>query len=307
MAKKVKTQKKAVKAVADIKPQAPVGTKAVAVVETQSTVARTPISFEWINFENSLITEKLIETVREHTEIIHTLLTSRRKLDIQIASELAILRNQFLAYSAQNGLGNTEADGAFGEYVQTVFNIKASRASEYIRVASKKALQDLKLPISSLCELARLNDEALAEFLVGYPPEEIANMTFREVQCLVQDNNENRAPRGATTKSSGGKDGWTKASTAKAAPSIQTSPITQTPTTVDIQDTAAVITGDIEHAADTTTEPSEQDRLIAVANLRVAFSELKTTVDKLGLDKIITDLLAEISQYYEFAIKNGGV
>lgn len=294
-------QKKAVKSVSDIKPQAPVDTKAVDLFVSQSTVARTPISFEWIVFSNSLITKNLIETVREHTEIIHTLLTTRRKLDLQIASELAILRNQFLAYAAQNGLGNTEAEGAFGEYVQAVFNIKGSRASEYIRVASKKALQNLKLPISSLCELARLNDEALKQFLVDFPPEEIANMSFREVQILVKDNNENKVVR-QTTKSSGsgsGGGGYAKTSTA----SIQPSPTHQAATPIDIEDTAEVITGEVEPA----TDPTEEDRLIAAANLRVAFSELKAAVDKLGFDQITTDLLAEISQYYEFAQKKGGV
>ena len=294
-------QKKAVKSVSDIKPQAPVDTKAVDLFVNQSTVARTPISFEWIVFSNSLITKNLIETVREHTEIIHTLLTTRRKLDLQVASELAILRNQFLAYAAQNGLGNTETEGAFGEYVQAVFNIKGSRASEYIRVASKKALQNLKLPISSLCELARLNDEALKQFLVDFPPEEIANMSFREVQILVKDNNENKVVR-QTTKSSGsgsGGGGYAKTSTA----SIQPSPTHQATTPIDIEDTAEVITGEVEPA----TDPTEEDRLIAAANLRVAFSELKTAVDKLGLDQITTDLLAEISQYYESAQKKGGV
>lgn len=141
-------QKKAVKAVADIKPQAPVDTNAVAVVEAQPTVARTPISFEWIEFENKLITANLIETVKEHTEIINTLLISRRKVDIQIANELALLRNQFLGYATKNGLTKSESDEAFGEYVQAVFNIKSSRASEYIRVASKPVLQDLRLTIN---------------------------------------------------------------------------------------------------------------------------------------------------------------
>ena len=88
MAKKTKSnQKKAVKAVSDIKPQAPVLSKAVALVEDKSSVARSPMNFDWIEFDNSLISKELIEAVREHTEIIHTLLTSRRKLDIQIASE----------------------------------------------------------------------------------------------------------------------------------------------------------------------------------------------------------------------------
>ena len=64
-----------------------------------------------------------------------------------------------------------------------------------------------------------------------------------------------------------------------------------------------MITGEVEPATDLT----EEDRLIATANLRVAFSEFKTAVDKLGLDQITTDLLAEISQYYESTQKKGGV
>ena len=311
MAKKAKTQNTA-KAVSDIKPQAPVDTKAVAVavVETKTTVARTPISFEWIEFENKLITANLIETVKEHTEIINTLLISRRKVDIQIANELALLRNQFLGYATKNGLTKSESDEAFGEYVQAVFNIKSSRASEYIRVASKPVLQDLKLTISSLCELARLNDEALNQFLVDYPPEEIANMSFNEVQILVQENNENRIVR-KTTKAIGGggsRGGGTKTSKSITAPAnTQTSQSTQAAETiVTEEDTTEVITGEVEPATDA-TELNEQDRLIAAANLRVAFGELKSAVDKFGLDKITTDLLAEISKYFESAQKKGGV
>lgn len=307
---KTPNPKKAVKSVSDIKPQAPVDTKAVAVVETKSTVARTSISFEWIEFENKLITANLIETVREHTEILHTLLISRRKVDIQIANELALLRNQFLGYATKNGLSKTESDEAFGEYVQTVFNIKSSRASEYIRVASKQALQDLKLSISSLCELARLSDEALTQFLVDYPPEELANMSFNEVQILVQENNENRVVRKSTKSSGGGghSGSWTKTPTSTTAPAnIQSRQSTQTAAPIDAEEeTAEVIVGVVESATDT-TELSEQDRLIAAANLRLAFGELKTAIDKLGLDKITKDLLAEISNYFESAQKKGGV
>ena len=43
--------KKAVKSVKDIKPQAPVNTTAVAVIEPPAhTVARSPLNFEWIKF-----------------------------------------------------------------------------------------------------------------------------------------------------------------------------------------------------------------------------------------------------------------
>lgn len=304
--------KKAVKAVSDIKPQAPVDTKDLAVIEPPvHTVARTPINLEWIEFENNLITTDLIETVKEHTEIIHTLLTSRRKLDLQIASELAMLRNQFLAYATKNSLGKTEADEAFGEYVQAVFNIKASRAAEYIKVAQKKVLHDLKLSISSLCELARLNDEALKQFLIDYPPEEIGNMGFREVQILVKDNNENSVTR-KTTKSSGGGGGsgsYSKAPAPTVAASIPPSSTTHSSTVIDIEDTAEVITGEVEPATITTdpVELTEQDRLIAAMNLKVAFGELKAAIDKLGLDKVTTDLFTEISQYFESAQKKGGV
>lgn len=301
---------KAVKSVKDIKPQAPVDTKAVAVIEPPPhKVARSPLNFDWIKFENNLITENLIETVREHTEIIHTLLTSRRKLDIQIASELAILRNQFLAYAAKNELGKAGADEAFGEYVQAVFDIKASRASEYIRVAGKKALQDLKLPISSLCELARLNDEALNEFLEGYPPEELENMTFREVQVLVQDNNENRVTRKTTKSSRGGggtsSGGVSKSTTAKVSASNRPTTNEQENVAIDIQNMTEVITGQVETSEN--IEDATVLRMSAIANLRVAFSELKNAVDKLGLDQITADLLAEISKYYESAQKKGGV
>jgi hypothetical protein len=298
-------QKKAVKAVVDIKPQTPVDIKAVAALEDQYQIARAKVDFEYADFENNLISKDLIEVVREHTEKIHYLLTTRRKCDLQIASELSLLRNQFLGYATKNGLDKTKADEAFGEYVQVVFNIKASRASEYIRVANKKILKDFKLPISSLVELSRLNDEALEEFLQGWPEQEIATMTFREVQVLVRDNNENKIVRQTTKTNSGRGGGWTK-NPASITVSANIHPSTQVAAKADIEEAAEVIMGEVEPIQES-IEPNEQDRLIAAANLRVAFAELKTTVDKLGLDKITTNLLSEISQYYESAQKKGGV
>jgi hypothetical protein len=134
MAKKKNTNKKqSAKVIADISPQAPVDINQVVIASNQSLVARSPLNFEWIEFDNALITNDLIETVKEQTEIIQTLLTTRRKVDIQIAKSLSIIRNQFLAYAVKNSLGKSEAETAFSEYVQAVFDIKASRASEYIR------------------------------------------------------------------------------------------------------------------------------------------------------------------------------
>ncbi len=165
----------------------------------------------------------------------------------------------------------------------------------------------MKLPISSLVELSRLNDEVLEEFLKGWPEEEIATMTFREVQVLVRDNNENKVVRQTTKSVGGGGSGWTKTPTSPTVPSsIQPNPSTQVAVLADLENMAEVITGEVESATET-SELNEQDRLIAAANLRVAFSELKTAINTLGLDKITTDLLAEIAQYYESAQNKGGV
>lgn len=124
------------------------------------------------------------------------------------------------------------------------------------------------------------------------------------MQILVQENNENRIIR-KTTKASGGGIKNSKSITVPA--NTQTSESTQAAKPiVNEEDTTEVITGEVEPVTDA-IELNEQDRLIAAANLRVAFGELKSAVDKFGLDKITTDLLAEISKYFESAQKKGGV
>lgn len=302
------SKKKDIKTTTEIVPQAPVAKKQVTAIEAQPMIARSPLNFEWVEFKNELITKPLIEAVREHTEIIHTLLTTRRKLDIQIAQHLSMLRNQFLAYAAQNGLGKTEAEDAFGEYVQNVFNIKSSRASEYIRVANKKSLEGLKLPISSLCELARLEDATLDEFLKGWPPEDIATMTFREIQMLVRDNNENRVHRNSKERLESNTTESFPTHSASKTNASSAQPIQNS----IAQDIDEMISGEVEtlespDETDLSNDLTPQDLLILSANLRVAFHELKPAIEKMGLDKTTSDLLTEIIQFFESTSKNGGV
>jgi hypothetical protein len=87
-------------------------------------------------------------------------------------------------------------------FVQEVFDIKESRANEYIRVTKRKELEGLKLTISNLIELSRLPEDALGEFLEEHPAEELAEMSWRKMQALVRENNENSRPQKATSSGS---------------------------------------------------------------------------------------------------------
>lgn len=310
MAKKKSTNKKqSVKVIADINPQTSVDTKEVVVVNNQSLVARSPLELGWIEFKSGLITTDLIDTVKEQTEIVQTLLTTRRKIDIQIAKSLFTIRNLFLAHSLKNNLGKAEADDAFSEYVQAVFDIKGSRASEYIRVASKPQLAELKLPISSLCELARLDDQELEEFLIGWPPEEIATMPFKEVQLLVRDNNKNRKDRQSASEpkvespdSSPSEDKVQNSMSNAGSSAITTKHPSNSNNEPESQEESEAATVSLASES----KPTEQDLILLTANLRAAFNDLKPIIETIGLNEAATELMTEITQFFEQASKKGG-
>ncbi len=156
----------------------------------QASVAEIPVKIE-INFESGLITAELIKVVRPSVGRIQTLLKSQTRTTLRIADELAALQAQFHSFAVKKKSTKEEADAAFSEFVEQVFNLKASRAKEYVRVANKELVRSLQLPISHLCELARVPDESLKELLEDNSEEKLLELNFRSVQALANKYNDN--------------------------------------------------------------------------------------------------------------------
>lgn len=69
----------------------------------QVSVKGTPVQLPE-QFESKFITTDLISEIKETTEEIQTLLTSKSKIDIRIGEALATLKGQFTAYGHQKKL-----------------------------------------------------------------------------------------------------------------------------------------------------------------------------------------------------------
>lgn len=262
----------------------------------QAPVRGTPVHLP-DQFESKFITKDLISEIKETTEEIQTLLTSKSKIDIRIGEALATLKSQFTAYGHQNKISAKDVEQAFGEFVQAVFNIGDTRANEYIRVTKKKELEGLKLPISNLVELSRLPDESLAEFLEEHPAEELSQLSFRKMQALVRENNENSRPQ-KVSSSSGGRS---------ASPGVEKedTPSTHTPVlphgnperelTVLMDDDSEDATEIVGIIVDSPT--------VATAKLRSAFESFKQAFESEPLTQDAESLFTEIKEWHSHLAK----
>lgn len=264
----------------------------------QVSVKGTPVMLPE-KFESKFITMDLISEIRETTEEIQTLLLTKSKVDIRIGEALATLKSQFTAYGHQKKISTKEAEQAFGEFVQEVFNIGETRANEYIRVTKKKELEGLKLTISNLVELSRLPDDALGEFLEEHPAEELSKMSFRKMQTLVRENNENSRPKVSSSGSGGGGRTTSPITDTVDAPSAPAPGLVQESPEREL----AVLMDD---DSDDTTEivgTIVENPTVATAKLRSAFESFKQSFDSEQLTKDAETLLTEIKEWHSHLAK----
>lgn len=256
----------------------------------QAPVKGTPVHLPE-QFESKFITKDLISEIKETTEEIQTLLTSKSKIDIRIGEALATLKSQFTAYGHQKKISAKDAEQAFGEFVQEVFDIKESRANEYIRVTKRKELEGLKLTISNLIELSRLPDGALGEFLEEHPAEELAEMSWRKMQALVRENNENSRPQKTTSSGS------------SAPTAIQHEDAVESDYADEVPQAAPAreFVVSVEDEPLTGTVIVTPD--IATAELRVSFESFKEAFESEALTVEAKALLQEIQEWHTHLAK----
>ncbi len=261
----------------------------------QAPVKGTPVQLP-DQFESKFITKDLISEIRETTEEIQTLLTTKSKIDIRIGEGLATLKSQFTAYAHQKKISAKDAEQAFGEFVQTVFNIGDTRANEYIRVTKKKELEGLKLPISNLVELSRLPDDTLAEFLEQHPAEELSKLSFRKMQTLVRENNENSRPK---ISSSGGGGSASRSVEVAGAPSASAATLPQGNPQRELSVLMDDDSEDVQEIVGTVIE----NPIVATAKLRSAFESFKQTFESEQLTQDAETLFKEIKEWHSHLAK----
>lgn len=140
-------------------------------------------------YKSSFIDIALCELVAEDTTEIKNHLVKQGKTELKTGELLNKLKLCFQDVAASLGtLEDLEWENAFNEYVQIQFGIKASRASEYIRIsmvlADYKSI--LNLEVSKLVEISRLDSESIDNLLKAHPVEELSGLTYREVKKAVR-------------------------------------------------------------------------------------------------------------------------
>jgi hypothetical protein len=265
----------------------------------QAPVKGTPVQLPE-QFDSKFITTDLISEIRETTEEIQSLLLTKSRVDVRIGEALATLKSQFTAYGHQKKLSTKEAEQAFGEFVQAVFNIGDTRANEYIRVTKKKELEGLKLTISNLVELSRLPDDALGEFLEEHPAEELSTMSFRKMQTLVRENNENSRPK--VSSSGGGGGGSRSVGRSTDAEETPSAPAPVLPQGHVERELAVLMDDDSEDATEIVGAIVENPT-VATAKLRSAFESFKHAFESEKLTQDAETVLSEIKEWHSHLTK----
>lgn len=88
-----------------------------------------------------------------------------------------------------------KAHRKFFEYIQAQFKLEKTRANEYMKVATRKDVRKLRLPIGVLIELARLDEPTLKKYLESHPSSDLKKLPLREIKKTVRLANPNRKVR----------------------------------------------------------------------------------------------------------------
>lgn len=136
-------------------------------------------------------------TIRKITKILIT----ETRTAIDLGNQLGVLYEQFVEHFCKKGrteLLERKGKIAFFNFIQFRFKLAKGRASEYMKVAERKDIRRLRLPMGALIELSRLNEEALKELLKAYPTSELRTQSIREIKARVKVANPNKKDRKAT-------------------------------------------------------------------------------------------------------------
>lgn len=138
----------------------------------------------------------------------------------------------------------------------------------------------------------------MGEFLEEHPAEELAEMSWRKMQALVRDNNENSRPK-SSPSGGGGRSASNSADTNKA-------PVTPAPALSQAnpeRDLAVLI--DDDDSGDTTEIIGVviESPTVAIAKLRSAFESFKQAFESEQMNQDAETLLTEIKEWHSHLAK----
>lgn len=150
-----------------------------------------------------LITPSVVKAVSKTVAAIDKALLSERRIAVNLGGLLAKLQGEITAHLVSSGQASSyQAKVAFRHFVQVRFKCGETYTNELIRLAERKDLHRLGLPVSVLIELSRLESEPLKQFLKKHPTAELKKLPFREIKILVKGLNPNKRNRGGSESQS---------------------------------------------------------------------------------------------------------
>lgn len=200
-------------------PTAPANAKVQTKVKAQSKTQSKAQPFNWSkalkqiedqgkahSYESELLAADLLGQLRTDINAVHRLIKSGTEHDKEIAKHLYQLsvRLKSMAskkYGEQKRLIQKQTNMAIKELAKKDFHYKPSRALEFVRLGKNGAVMKLKMRISHLVELSRLNEVDLKALLKVKPENELDKLSFREIQLLVKEFNSAKRKTKVKTKS----------------------------------------------------------------------------------------------------------
>lgn len=149
------------------------------------------------SYKSELLTSEVLTLLKPNMDKVNDLIKSGTDHDKEIAEHLfkiSVQLNNFASklHGDDKKAINKNSKEAIRELAKKDFNFRPSRAFEYIRLAKSESVMKLKLSISHLIELSRLNEVDLQNLLKEKQEKDLAKMKFLQIQTLVKDFNSSK-------------------------------------------------------------------------------------------------------------------
>ncbi len=132
-------------------------------------------------------TKEFLSNIERTKNKIHSMMAKEKDFCIQLGWQFLRLEQLFLAQVKNDDV----AKAKFNLYCSQEFKLQSTRVRDYISVASCKKVHHLKTNVSSLVELARLDDDVLTNVLKKIPKAKLESMTYRQMKVFVGRINSN--------------------------------------------------------------------------------------------------------------------
>ena len=178
-----------------------------------------------ILYGNKNIKPALLIAVKDTVSKIDRILGAEVKTSIHLGEALSKLQSEFINFFTPNEndeLRIRKAKRAFRDFIQHRFKLGESRANEYMKVAERKDIRKLKLPICALIEISRLEPDKVKKLLSVYPVRELRELPFKDIKKSVRSLNPNvRKKMGAKAVANRLKSSFTMVKEEFATPAIE--------------------------------------------------------------------------------------